>query len=274
MEIKKLASVSCWGVSNSKIQYKEGGKEMRKSAYIVIVAVVALVAFVSGNAQAQSAKFAANWSNDVVSVKAGIAYNPSDPTNTTPICTDQDGVPIEPDEDNICYNTEALLAKIGVAQQKDLLIGVSAQIGLVTLTQAKKVTDTTTLGEALAEAKVGVTVELRDPETGEVFQTAAPGPVIFAARLQEIKVGCADGDEVMVSLLLKTTAAHHFNFLGIDLDQGVYDVEAVFDLNAFASVVGVDSLAEAEVILGPRMLTLQEVRAVKDSLDPLPIPVP
>lgn len=243
---------------------------MRKSAYIVIVAVVALVAFVSGNAQAQSAKFAANWSNDVVSVKAGIAYDPLNPDNTTPFCTDQDGVPIEPDEDNICYNTEALLAKISVPQLKDLLIGVSAQIGLVTLTQAKKVTDTTTLGEALAEAKVGVTVELRNPETGAVFQTAAPGLVIFAARLQEIKVGgTADAVEVLVSLKLDTTAAQHFNFLGVDLIADTYDVVAVFDLSAFVAIVGEDSMADAEVILGPRMVTVQEVRAVKDSLDPL-----
>lgn len=243
---------------------------MRKSAYMVIVAVVALVAFVSGNAQAQSAKFAANWSTDVVSVKAGIAYNPCDPTNTTPICTDQDGVPIEPDEDNICYNTESLLAKIGVAQQNELMVGVSAQIGLVTLTQAKKVADTTTLGEALAEAKVGVTLELRDPETGEVFQTAAPGPVIFAARLQEIKVGgTSDAVEVLVRLKLGTTAAQHFNFLFVDLIADTYDVVAVFDLSAFVEIFGEDSMAEAEVILGPRMVTVQEVRAVKDSLVPL-----
>ena len=114
-----------------------------------------------------------------------------------------------------------------------------------------------------------MTLELRRPETEAVIQTAAPGPVIFAARLQEIKVGVnsEDDDEVLVYLKLSTTAAHHFNFLGVDLDQGIYDVVAVFDLSAFVDVVGEDAMAEAEVILGPRMVTVQEVRAVKDELD-------
>ena len=246
---------------------------MRKSAYIVIVAVVALVAFVSGNAQAQSAKFAANWSNEVVRVGVN-----TDITGSTCYGEDEEdpsmivgGVGTEL---NPCNYAKVLLATIDMAQQKDLLIGMSAQVGLVTLTEAKKVTDSSSLGEALASAKMTVTLRLRDKDTGLVVQTAAPGPVIFAARLQEIKVGADFEDMVYVSLLLKTTAAHHFNFLGIDLDQGVYDVEAVFNLNAFASVVGAESIAKAEVILGPRMLTLQEVRAVKDSLDPLPISVP
>lgn len=221
---------------------------MRKSAYIVIVAAVALVAFVSGNAQAQSAKFAASWDDEVVSVEATI--NEMGPKVTA----------------------EELLTTIDVAQQKDLLIGVSGQIGLVTLTEAKKETDTTTLGSALASARVKVTLELRDPDTGDVIQTAAPGEVIFAARLQEIKVGgTADAVEVLVSLKLDTTAAHHFNFLGVDLIQGSYDVVAVFDLSAFVEVVGDASMANAEVVLGPRMVTVQEVRAVKGSIEALPL---
>jgi len=245
---------------------------MRKSAYIVIVAAVALVAFVSGNAQAQSAKFAANWSKEFVRVgvetdiEGSTCYGEDNLVPFTPIGDGTESLP--------CNYAKVLLATIDMAQQKDLLIGVSAQVGLVTYTLAKKAIDAT-IGEALASAKMTVTLLLRDKDTGLVVQKAAPGPVVFAARLQELKVSSTDLiNEISVSLLLKTTAAHHFNFLGIDLDQGVYDVEAVFDLNAFASVVGVDSLAKAEVILGPRMVTLQEVRAVKDSLDPLPIPVP
>ncbi len=52
----------------------------------LFVASLALVAFVSSNAQAQSAKFAASWSDDVVFVKAAIA----DPA-TVPTCTDSGG---------------------------------------------------------------------------------------------------------------------------------------------------------------------------------------
>ncbi len=164
------------------------------------------------------------------------------------------------------------MATIHVPQQKDLLIGVSGQIGLITLTQAKgKGGSETQVGEALASAEVLMTVELRDADTGAFVQTAAPGPVIFAARLQELKVTVADSDtdnltEVTVSLLLNTTAAHHFNFIAVDLDSGTYDVVAIFDLSAFVEIVGEDAIAEAEVILGPRMVTVQEVRAVKDEL--------
>lgn len=223
----------------------------------------------ASSAQAQSAKFDATWSNDVVFAKAAIA----DPA-TVPTCTDSGGGSGDP-----CIVAEALMASLDVAQQKDLLIGVSAQIGLVTLTVAKgKSGSATQVGEALASAGVDVTLELREANglgTGALVQIAAPGKVTFASRLQELKVTVADSDtdfltEVTVSLLLDTTAAQHFNFLGVDLDQGVYDVVAVFDLSAFVAIVGEAAVAEAEVILGPRMVTAQEVRAAKDSLIALP----
>jgi hypothetical protein len=49
----------------------------------------------------------------------------------------------------------------------------------------------------------------------------------------------------------------------------MYDVVAVFDLSAWVAIVGEDAAAEAEVVLGPRMVTAQEVRAAKGSLTPL-----
>lgn len=66
--------------------------------------------------------------------------------------------------------------------------------------------------------------------------------------------------------MLDTTAAHHFNFIGVDLEQGFYDVVAIFDLSAFVAIVGEDAIARAKVILGPQMVTAQEVRAVKGQL--------
>lgn len=233
------------------------------------IAALALAGLVSSGAWAQSAKFDATWSNDVIFVKAAIA----DPA-VTATCTSSDGHTGAGSEANPCILAEALMATLHVAQQKDLLIGVSAQIGLITFTKAKgKGGSETQVGEALASAGVTVTLELRDAE-GNLVQVAAPGPVIFALRLQELKVGVTFSSTeflstVTVSLLLDTTAAHHFNFLGVDLDQGVYDVVAVFNLSAFVAIVGEDAIAEAEVILGPRMVTAQEVRAVKGSIDPL-----
>lgn len=233
----------------------------------IIVASLLATGLMASGAFAQSAKFAASWDDDVKVVDARIASG-----GAAACFGDGSGSGTSGDP---CVLAEALLTTLDVAQQKDLLIGVSAQIGLVTFTQAKGKNSDPTIGSALASASVAVTLELRDPGTGGVIQVAAPGPVIFAARLQELKVDVKGGDpldpptEVIISLLLDTTAAHHFNFLGVDLDQGFYDVVAVFDLSAFVAIVGEDAIAEAKVTLGPRMVTAQEVRAVRGALDPL-----
>lgn len=231
------------------------------------IATVALVGLFAGSAMAQSAKFDATWDNDVKFVKAAIVFGGSAG------CTSSGGHSGAGTSGTPCILAEALLATLDVAQQKDLLIGVSAQIGLVTFTKAKgKGGATPTIGEALASAAVKVTLLLKEAGTGTVVQTAAPGPVIFASRLQQLKVAVTDDPTtnlttVTVSLLLDTTAAQHFNFIGVDLDQGDYDVVAVFDLSAFVAVVGEAAVAEAEVILGPRIVTAQEVRAARGSLD-------
>ena len=231
----------------------------------LVIAALALAGFISNGAWAQSAKFAATWADDILSAKinttvgncvfAGVFDGSS---------TGGAGTEASP-----CIGAKTEIAEIHVAQQKDLLIGVSGQIGIVTITQAKgkKGSDAT----AKASGEVGMTVTLKDQVSGDEFDTA-PGPVVFAARFQELTVsvsGTSTEDiHVLVALTLKTTAAHHFNFLGVDLPQGTYDVIATFDLSAFAEANGfdADTFAEAEVILGPRVVTAQEVRAVKNSI--------
>jgi hypothetical protein len=158
-----------------------------------------------------------------------------------------------------------------VPQQHDIVVGVSGQIGLHTFTQAKGKSTDTTLGKASAAGSVVARVELRDQDTGEVVQLAAPGPVTFAARVQELSVDVVDTDvefltEVTVGLMIETTSAHSFNFLLVDLEQGEYDVVAVFDLSAFVDVVGEDAIARAKVTLGPRMVTAEQVRAARGEL--------
>ena len=225
----------------------------------------------AGSAMAQSAKFVASWENDVKIVHAYVDSIVGEETASE--CRgDGTGTGTVSDP---CILAEETLATLDVAQQKDLLIGVSAEIGLVTFTQAKgKGGSESQIGSASASGSVKVTVELRDPETGDTIQTAAPGQVTFAARLQELTVAVEDSDidnltEVTIGLLLDTTAAHHFNFIGVDLDQGTYDVVAVFDLSAFVGIVGEDAIAEAKVTLGPRIVTAQEVRAAKGALEAL-----
>lgn len=246
-----------------------------KSKLLSLAAVAALaIGFASSGAQAQSSKFNATWATGPDSVKADTFSGDV----AASFCTGEDsgtGTSGDP-----CIASVAQLATIDIAQQKDALIGVSGQIGLVTFTQAKGKNTDPTLGSATASAGVEVKVVL--VETGDDasvpanwVQVAAPGTIVFSSRLQELKVdlGATAEDfytEVIVSLLLDTTAAHHFNFIGVDLDQGVYDVVAIFDLSAFVAVAGEDAIASAEVILGPRIVTVQEVRAAKDTLVALP----
>jgi hypothetical protein len=249
-----------------------------KKLFTLIIISTALFA---GSAMAQSSKFAADWDDELVSVKAEIVDPATVATCSGSGATGGTGTSGDP-----CVIATSTLTTLDVAQQKDLLIGVSAEVGLVTFTQAKgkhSSTGTATEGSATAGAGVKVTLELRDSDTNALVQTAAPGQVTFASRIQEIKVDVTecevpiaplvatfDADcEVLVSLLLDTVGAHHFNFIGVDLDQGFYDVVAVFDLSAFAEIVGEDAAASAEVILGPRMVTAQEVRAAKGALEAL-----
>ena len=253
-----------------------------KGKLLGLFAVTALaLGFASTGAQAQSAKFAATWSSGGEFVEVNAA-NQGDlvGADVAPICTSSGTTSgTGAGSGDPCMLAVQHMATIDVAQQKDLLIGVSSEVGLTTLTQAKgKSTDGfATLGSSSAEAGVAVTTVIvnqgGDPTNpDDIVQIAAPGPVTFASRMQELKVGVnanlADEEtvDVLVSLLLKTMAAHHFNFIGVDLPQGVYDVYAVFDLSAWVAVVGEDAVAQAKVALGPRMLTLQEVRAAKDEL--------
>ena len=237
-----------------------------KVTRVIPLAVAAASLLIASGALAQSAKFAASWDDTEKIVNA---YVDSVDGGTPSACLGDgqgDGT-----EQNPCVLAEALLTNIHVPQHKDLLIGVSGQIGLHTFTQAKGKSTDTELGKASASGSVKVRVELRDPVSGEVLQIAAPGPVVFAARLQELSVDVVDTDienltEVTVGLMLQTTAAHHFNFIGVDLAQGDYDVVAVFDLSAFVAIAGEDAIAESKVTLGPRMVTAQEVRAAKGEL--------
>jgi len=83
-----------------------------------------------------------------------------------------------------------------------------------------------------------------------------------------------------IGLLLNTTAAHHFNFLLPNMNQGVYDIKAVFTTGARAEVDICDAeeacsndpdgtvtaSAAAKAVINKTMLTVQQVRAAKDSL--------
>jgi hypothetical protein len=252
---------------------KKGGNQMRK---LTIVSFATILVGFAGIASAQSAKFAATYDEDPVMVSAFINGTSG---------ADSDGPNVM---------AEADLAKIHVAQWKELLVGVSGQVNLVTFTQAKGKNDG---GKAtsIAEGTVGLDLKVVPEGTEDPClvddHSAHPGPITFASRRQELSVTVSldvvgsipdvcdetciadnlgiEGD-VTVALGIDTTAAHHFNFVANDLTEGWYDVVACYNLSALAEVAGddidADTIAQSKVVLGPRMVTVQEVRATKDGI--------
>lgn len=84
--------------------------------------------------------------------------------------------------------------------------------------------------------------------------------------------------ESTIGIAMDTAAAHSFQWVCVDLDSDTYDVYAKFSLKAEVqqlcidmegdnNCADIDDPAQARVILQKRMMTAQQVRAVKDSLD-------
>lgn len=173
---------------------------------------------------------------------------------------------------------------------------------LLTFTQVKGKNGggtTTAIAEGTVRAAMIVADEGDSPDCGVAFGLydegtnvfAAPGPVTLASRAQEFSISvdldvvgsipgfcetqCIEDNlgiegSVTVALGLDTTAASSFQFIADDLTSGDYDVIACYDLSAFAYVSGVDldadSVAHSKVVLGPRIITAQEVRATKTGI--------
>ena len=262
---------------------------MKTKKFVFALAGICLLFFVTGPAMAgpPSAKFAATWTT-----KPGL--------KSMIVITDADTDTVMVDS-----HTGYTLATIKVPQDKELLIGVSAEIGLVTDTSVKGKNGGA--ARAIADGEAYVTV-FAVPRDGGDSVEAAPGTIMLSKRVQELdatlggviqscQVPCELIDGVLnctdiviaedcvvtdeeIGLLQETTAAHHFNFLLPDMNQGVYDIQAVFTTGARAEVdicdIGeecsydpdgtVAASAAATAVINKTMLTVQQVRAAKDSL--------
>lgn len=159
-------------------------------------------------------------------------------------------------------NSGYTLATIKVPQDKELLIGVSAEIGLFTGTAVKGKNGGT--ATALADGEAYVTV-YAVPQAGGPIVEAAPGQIMLSKRVQTLdatlagviqscSVTCTENDagaivcddiviaedctvtEEQIGLLQDTTAAHHFNFVLPNMAAGIYDIKAVFTTGARAEV--------------------------------------
>lgn len=197
-------------------------------------------------------------------------------------------------------NTGYTMATIKVPQDKELLVGLSAEVGLTTDTSIKGKEGGA--ARALAGAGAGVVVFACPVDGGDCTAAAAPGPVILSSRVQELNAtlggvleDCEDlnGDGVIeipeectfsdeeIGLALRTLASHHFNFVLPNMDQGEYDVVAVFTTRTRA-VVDIDEIsisdggsvtasAFAKAWIGSYMLTVQQVRATSSGIIDLDI---
>jgi hypothetical protein len=262
---------------------------MKKLVYLIVIATLAVFVASTAFAGPPSAKFAATWTTE-----PGL--------ESVVVITDASTDTVMVDS-----NTGYTLATIKVPQDKELLVGVSAEIGIVTDTSIKGKNGGA--ARAIADGEAYVTV-FAVPWDGGNSVEAAPGQIMLSKRVQELnatlggviqscEVNCvqdeltgeivcddiviADDCEVTdeeIGLLQSTTAAHHFNFVLPNLDQGVYDIKAVFTTGARAEVDICDegeacsydpdgtvtASAMASAIINKTMLTVQQVRAAKGGL--------
>jgi hypothetical protein len=213
------------------------------------------------------------------------------------------------------------MATIKVPQGKELLVGVSAEIGITTDTSLKGKNG----GAAKAIAGGGAAVVVvAFPVDGFVGEAAEPGFVVLSARVQtlnarlggviescedttggtdsedrnpgddgyidtpdgviDVKTECLVTDEE-IGLVLETLAAHHFNFVLPDMDAGEYNIVAFFVTGAWGEididettfyeddlgVANISASAYANAWIGKHMITVQQVRAVKDGLEAIEI---
>lgn len=247
----------------------------------------ALLSNIGMAAGTPSAKFAATYTEDpMLSVSAVVTC---------------DGTP----EETCTADADAsghTLATIKVPQDKELLVGLSAEIGLTTFSAVKGKNGGS--ATSIADAEAAVSIHACPVEGGDCT-VAKPGMIKLSKRVQELsaKLGgvikecdiavdtttgegtfdvsddCIVNDEE-IALLLSTTAAHHFNFVLPNMDQGVYEIKALFTTAASAEVVLCDytnelgyttqdcdedgtvaATAEAASVINKTMLTVQTVRA-------------
>ncbi len=248
-----------------------------KRLLISIVLASTLIAAVA-IAGTPSAKFAAVYGDDGPYVVSFVTI-----TDATVDTVDSDS------------NTGYTFATIKVPQGKELLIGVSSEIGLTTDTSIKGKNGGS--AKAIAGAAAYVQVCALYTGTSDVAGCAAPGWVTLSSRVQtltatlggvlescedlngdgviDVKTECTVSDEE-IGLMLETVAAHHFNFVLPDMDQGVYDITAFFattadvevDIDEVSVINGgsVSGSATAMAFIGKYMVTVQQVRAVKGSI--------
>ncbi|MBT8038730.1 MAG: hypothetical protein HKO99_11345 [Xanthomonadales bacterium] len=238
----------------------------------ILIAAVAAGSLLSLSANAgPSAKFAATYNDETFPLALvsliDSAIQPSD-------CNSADGF---------------TLATIKVPQDKELLVGVSAEVLLVTDTSVKGKAGGSARAVAYSAARVTVGACPVDEGPSDACVVAAPGGVTLNDRIQVLDAtlggaltDCTDanGDGIIsvdectltdeeIGLVLDTLSSHHFNFVLPDMNQGEYDIVALFGTEAcndISSDGDAEAMAFAVAGIGKYMLTVQQVRATKNGI--------
>lgn len=255
-----------------------------KRLLIFIVLASALIA--AGAMAAPSAKFAAVFGNEgpylisMVTVEGTV------------------------DADDFQQKEGFTFARIKVPNNQELLVGVSAEVGLTTDTSIKGKNGGAAKAIAGASGVIIVVAHrVGDCSPGDndaCGQVALPGDVTLNSRVQTLHaklggviISCSEGAVVIkddcivedeeIGLILETLSANHFNFVLQNLEQGTYDITAYFTTRAEGEIdIDEDSVtaggtvsarASATAFIGAYMVTLQQVRAVKGELSSTDIDV-
>jgi hypothetical protein len=152
---------------------------------------------------------------------------------------------------------------------KDLIIGLSFETSLFTMTMVQSKGGKKSHAVADAEIEMYVTVD---------GVPTAPGTITFDKRRQELwaslggVLDCYDANvdgivsfeectltDEEIGLILDTKAAHSFNFLAYDIGSGSHTVEAYARLKRDGQVVDGSGGADASASLGKGTLSVWEV---------------
>jgi hypothetical protein len=298
MSVKNHTDSSSTAKSLPSLYSNHLGVNIMKSRNVLLTTAIAAAIASTTAFAGPSAKFAATYTTTPIVTSVAVI---TDATTDT--------VMVDPD-------IAMTIATIKVPQDKELLVGVSAEIGLVTMTSVKGKNG----GSAKSIADASAMVDIFAVRVGGgANYHAAPGQLILSKRVQELDAtlggviqscedttGGVDGEGIRpgengylatpdgkidiasecsvtdeeIGLLLDTTAAHHFNFVLPNMDQGEYEIQAVFTTGARAKIEicndvdvcaydpegTVSASSTAKAVVNKTMVTVQQVRAAKGGI--------
>jgi hypothetical protein len=168
---------------------------------------------------------------------------------------------------------------IKTANQKDLFISASFEVGLYTdtLVSSKNMVKDTSSAEATVQIQVlldGIAVEPGSVVYGRRKQTLSATLEGAIAKCLSLVVNSdgttsivVDEDCVqpeVIELILDTMDAASFNFVAVDVPQGVHTISVQASIGTLTSTTSTGGSASAHALVGKGSMTVESVRLIKD----------